>query len=182
VDFDARLVVESYDGPNAVDAIVRWTNLTRKEAEKAVLAAGGSLEYRVPPEPAKILSDRELKEAMDACWPTASKRAAAHSSSARKLRPRRRRPGAEPLHVVQVRTWEKSGANRARPALPRVLAGSGRGRYKNARSLKMNTCSIGPQFTRICRNLWIRSFLINNLATDPVFSYKQPSNGSGLFL
>ena len=66
VDFDARLVVESYDGPNAVDAIVRWTNLTRKEAEKAVLAAGGSLEYRVPPEPAKTLSDRELKEAMDA--------------------------------------------------------------------------------------------------------------------
>ena len=63
VDFDARLVVESYDGPNAVAAILRWTNLTRKEAEEAVLAAGGPLEYKAP---ARLLSDKELKEAMDA--------------------------------------------------------------------------------------------------------------------
>ena len=66
MDFDARLVVESYDGPNAVDAILRWTNLTRKEAEEAVLAAGGSLEYKTPTKLTKLLSDKELKEAMAA--------------------------------------------------------------------------------------------------------------------
>lgn len=66
VDFDARLVVGSYDGPNAVAAIQRWTNLTREEAEEAVLAAGGSLEYKAPPKPARLLGDKELKEAMDA--------------------------------------------------------------------------------------------------------------------
>ena len=65
MDFDARLVVEIY-GHNAVDAIMRWTNLTREEAEGAVLAAGGSLEHGAPPEPARLLSDKELKEAMDA--------------------------------------------------------------------------------------------------------------------
>ena len=31
-----------------------------------MLAAGGSLEYRAPPEPARLLNDKELKEAMDA--------------------------------------------------------------------------------------------------------------------
>ena len=62
MDFDARSVVEIY-GPNAVDAILRWTNLTRKEAEEAVLAAGGPLEYKTP---TKFLSDKELKEAMAA--------------------------------------------------------------------------------------------------------------------
>ena len=66
MDFDARLVVESYDGPNAVAAILRWTNLTRKEAEEAVLAAGGSLEYKTPTKPTRLLGDKELKEAMDA--------------------------------------------------------------------------------------------------------------------
>ena len=62
MDFDARLVAEIY-GPNAVDAILRWTNLTRKEAEEAVLAAGGPQEYKTP---TKFLSDKELKEAMAA--------------------------------------------------------------------------------------------------------------------
>ena len=60
--FDARPVVQSYDGPNAVDAIMRWTNLGRKEAEEAVLAAGGSLECKEPPAPAV----QDLKEAVDA--------------------------------------------------------------------------------------------------------------------
>ena len=64
MDFDARLAVEIC-GHNAADAAMRRTNLAREEAE-AVLAAGGSPEHGAPPEPARLPSDKELKEAMDA--------------------------------------------------------------------------------------------------------------------
>ena len=66
MDFDAKPVLEGYAGPDAVDAMTRWANLTRGDAEKAVLAAGGSPEYGAPPEPARPMTGRELSEAMDA--------------------------------------------------------------------------------------------------------------------
>ena len=66
MDFDAKPVLEGYGGPNAVDAMTRWANLTREDAEKAVLAAGSSPEYKAPPRPARFMTDRELSEAVDA--------------------------------------------------------------------------------------------------------------------
>ena len=66
MDFDAKPVLEGYAGPDAVDAMTRWANLTREDAEKAVLAAGGSPEYRAPPVQPRPMTDRELSEAMDA--------------------------------------------------------------------------------------------------------------------
>lgn len=42
--FDARMVLRLYGAKDAVRALMRWRNMSQKEAEDAVRAAGGKLD------------------------------------------------------------------------------------------------------------------------------------------
>lgn len=46
--YNAKLLLERCNGPVAVESLMRVINMSRKDAEEAVLAAGGSLTDPVP--------------------------------------------------------------------------------------------------------------------------------------
>lgn len=46
--YNAKLLLERCNGPVAVGSLMRVLNMSRKDAEEAVLAAGGSLTDPVP--------------------------------------------------------------------------------------------------------------------------------------
>lgn len=46
--FDATKLLERCNGPAAINSLMRWTDMTREEAEDAVMRAGGSLTDPIP--------------------------------------------------------------------------------------------------------------------------------------
>lgn len=126
--FDAKPVLEGYGGPNAVDAMTRWANLTREDAEKAVLAAGSSPEYKAPPRPARFMTDRELSEAVDAALaggapPDEGDESARIKGAARDLKEREGRL-REVLSDVHHRISDLERRHGMEPSLSRALTGA----------------------------------------------------------
>ena len=56
--YNAKLLLERCNGPVAVESLMRVINMSQKDAEEAVLAAGGSL---TDPMPAWIRKELEEK-------------------------------------------------------------------------------------------------------------------------